>query len=39
VPRRPPRRKGIEEFQRITTEETNPTSEGFFAKLKKMFEA
>ena len=32
-------RELLEEFQRITTEETNPTSEGFFAKLKKMFEA
>ncbi|MHA6689272.1 molecular chaperone DnaJ [Devosia sp. A449] len=32
-------RELLEEFQRITTEDTNPTSEGFFAKLKKMFEA
>jgi molecular chaperone DnaJ len=32
-------RELLEEFQRLTTEETNPTSDGFFAKLKKMFEA
>src|SRR5690606_4982267 len=32
-------REALEEFQRLTTEDTNPTSEGFFAKLKKMFEA
>ena len=32
-------RELLEEFQRITTEDTNPTSEGFFAKLRKVFEA
>jgi molecular chaperone DnaJ len=32
-------RELLEEFQRLTTEETNPTSDGFFSKLKKMFEA
>jgi molecular chaperone DnaJ len=32
-------RELLEEFQRITTDETSPTSDGFFAKLKKMFEA
>ncbi|MDB5474139.1 MAG: hypothetical protein JWP99_1442, partial [Devosia sp.] len=28
-----------EEFARLETEETSPTSGGFFDKLKKMFEA
>ena len=32
-------RELLEEFQRLTTEETNPTSDGFFAKLKTMFGA
>ncbi|UJW84363.1 molecular chaperone DnaJ [Devosia sp. SL43] len=32
-------RELLEEFQRITTGETNPTSDGFFDKIKKMFEA
>lgn len=32
-------RELLEEFQRLTTDETNPTSDGFFSKLKKMFEA
>jgi len=32
-------RELLEEFQRLTTGETNPTSDGFFDKLKKMFEA
>jgi molecular chaperone DnaJ len=32
-------RELLEEFQRLTTEDTNPTSEGFFAKLRKVFEA
>ena len=30
-------RELLEEFQRLTTEETNPTSNGFFDKLKRMF--
>ena len=32
-------RELLEEFQRLTTDETNPTSDGFFAKLKTMFGA
>ena len=32
-------RELLEEFQRLTTDETSPTSDGFFAKLKKMFDA
>ncbi|KKB13601.1 molecular chaperone DnaJ [Devosia geojensis] len=32
-------RELLEEFVRLTTEETNPTSDGFFHKLKRMFEA
>ncbi|GLQ58177.1 molecular chaperone DnaJ [Devosia nitrariae] len=32
-------RELLEEFARLTTEETNPTSDGFFDKLKRMFEA
>ncbi len=32
-------RELLEEFSRLTTEETNPTSDGFFHKLKRMFEA
>ncbi|WP_375451131.1 molecular chaperone DnaJ [uncultured Devosia sp.] len=32
-------RELLEEFQRLTTRETNPTSDGFFAKLKTMFGA
>src|SRR3954470_15554157 len=32
-------RELLEEFQNLTTKDTNPTSEGFFTKLKKMFEA
>ena len=32
-------RELLEEFARLETEETNPTSGGFFARLKKMFEA
>jgi molecular chaperone DnaJ len=31
-------RELLEEFVRITTEETSPTSNGFFHKLKRMFE-
>ncbi|WDR01820.1 molecular chaperone DnaJ [Devosia algicola] len=31
-------RELLEEFQNLTTEKTNPTSDGFFDKLKKMFE-
>ena len=32
-------RELLEEFQRLTTDETSPTSDGFFAKIKKMFDA
>lgn len=32
-------RELLEEFARLNTEETNPTSDGFFDKLKRMFEA
>jgi len=32
-------RELLEEFARLTTEETSPTSDGFFDKLKRMFEA
>ena len=31
-------RELLEEFARLTTQETNPTSDGFFHKLKRMFE-
>jgi molecular chaperone DnaJ len=31
-------RELLEEFSRITTNETNPTSDGFFDRLKRMFE-
>ena len=31
-------RELLEEFAKLETEETNPTSGGFFAKLKSMFE-
>lgn len=31
-------RELLEEFAHLTTEETNPTSNGFFHKLKRMFE-
>ena len=31
-------RELLEEFARLETGETNPTSDGFFSKLKKMFE-
>ncbi|WIJ25363.1 molecular chaperone DnaJ [Devosia sp. RR2S18] len=32
-------RELLEEFARLETQETSPTSDGFFDKLKKMFEA
>lgn len=32
-------RELLEEFARLNTEETNPASDGFFDKLKRMFEA
>lgn len=32
-------RELLEEFEKLTTKETNPTSDGFFSRLKKMFEA
>jgi molecular chaperone DnaJ len=32
-------RELLEEFHKLTTKETSPTSEGFFAKLSKIFEA
>ncbi len=32
-------RELLEEFHRATTKETSPTSEGFFAKLKNLFES
>jgi molecular chaperone DnaJ len=32
-------RELLEEFHKATTKETSPTSEGFFAKLKNLFEA
>jgi len=32
-------RELLEEFHKLTTKETSPTSDGFFDKLKKMFEA
>ena len=32
-------RELLEEFQAISNANTSPTSEGFFDKLKKMFEA
>jgi molecular chaperone DnaJ len=31
-------RELLEEFHKVTTKETSPTSEGFFAKLKNLFE-
>jgi molecular chaperone DnaJ len=31
-------RELLEEFHKATTKETSPTSEGFFAKLKGLFE-
>jgi molecular chaperone DnaJ len=31
-------RELLEEFHKVTTKETSPTSEGFFAKLKSLFE-
>ncbi|HWA18725.1 MAG TPA: molecular chaperone DnaJ [Devosia sp.] len=32
-------RELLEEFHKVTTKETSPTSEGFFAKLKNLFES
>jgi molecular chaperone DnaJ len=32
-------RELLEEFHRATTKETSPTSEGFFSKLKNIFES
>ncbi len=32
-------RELLEEFHKLTTKETSPTSEGFFAKLKNIFDA
>ena len=32
-------RELLEEFAKLETEETNPTSNGFFDKLKRMFES
>ncbi|MEQ1901815.1 MAG: molecular chaperone DnaJ [Devosia sp.] len=32
-------RELLEEFHKLTTKETSPTSEGFFAKLKSLFES
>ena len=32
-------RELLEEFHKSTTKETSPTSDGFFAKLSKIFEA
>jgi molecular chaperone DnaJ len=32
-------RELLEEFARLETDETSPNSDGFFDKLKKMFEA
>ena len=32
-------RELLEEFHRSTTKETSPTSDGFFAKLKNIFDA
>ena len=32
-------RELLEEFHKPTTKETSPTSDGFFAKLKNLFES
>jgi len=32
-------RELLEEFHQLTTKETSPTSDGFFAKLKNIFDA
>ena len=32
-------RELLEEFHRATTKDTSPTSEGFFSKLKNIFDA